>query len=137
MYCFSDNVEKELKFNQYIFISLTDSHASHPKEQCCSVETASKAWRYFGDNLVAPVQSVFCASTSQPKVTPRNHHFLINIHHIRFSLGHQGLPRIPRSLEKPPASTPQEGVRGMLKEEEEKKSKVPFGVKNEVFPTVA
>ena len=29
-----------------------------------------------------------------------------------FSLGHQGLPRLPQSLEKPPSSIPQEGVRG-------------------------
>ena len=61
---------------------------------------------------MAPLQSVFCASTTQPKVTPTNRHFLINIHHLRFSLGHQGLPRLPQSLEKPPASTPQETVCG-------------------------
>ena len=59
---------------------------------------------------MAPLQSVFCASTTQPKVTPTNHHLLINIHHLMFSLGHQGLPRLHQSLEKPPASTPQEGV---------------------------
>jgi hypothetical protein len=34
---------------------------------------------------------------------------LIDIHHRRFSLGHQGLPRLHQSLEKPPASTKQEG----------------------------
>merc|ERR1719220_1138004 len=66
----------------------------------------------FGDTwdtiLMAPLQSVFCASTTQPKVTPTNHHLLIDIHHLRFSLGHQGLPRLPQSLEKPPASTKQE-----------------------------
>ena len=69
----------------------------------------------FGDTwetiLMAPLQSVFCARTTQPKVTPTNHHLLIDIHHRRFSLGHQGLPRLHQSLEKPPASTPQEGVR--------------------------
>jgi hypothetical protein len=42
-------------------------------------------------------------------VTPTNHHLLIDIHHRRFSLGHQGLPRLHQSLEKPPASTKQEG----------------------------
>ena len=54
---------------------------------------------------MAPLQSVFCARTTQPKVTPTNH----RIHHRRFSLGHQGLPRLHQSLEKPPASTKQEG----------------------------
>ena len=67
----------------------------------------------FGDTwetiLMAPLQSVFCARTTQPKVTPTNHHLLIDIHHRRFSLGHQGLPRLHQSLEKPPASTKQEG----------------------------
>ena len=58
---------------------------------------------------MAPLQSVFCARTTQPKVTPTNHHLLIDIHHRRFSLGHQGLPRLHQSLEKPPASTKQEG----------------------------
>ena len=61
---------------------------------------------------MAPLQSVFCARTTQPKVTPTNHHLLIDIHHRRFSLGHQGLPRLHQSLEKPPSSIPQEGVRG-------------------------
>ena len=45
MFCYSDNVEKELKYNQCIFISLTDSHASHPKEQCCSEETGIQSKR--------------------------------------------------------------------------------------------
>ena len=58
---------------------------------------------------MARLQSVFCVSTTQPKVTPTNHHLLIDIHHRRFSLGHQGLPRLHQSLEKPPASTKQEG----------------------------
>jgi len=58
---------------------------------------------------MAPLQSVFCARTTQPKLTPTNHHLLIDIHHRRFSLGHQGLPRLHQSLEKPPASTKQEG----------------------------
>ena len=55
--------------------------------------------------LMVPLQSVFCASKTQPKVTCINQHLLINIHH-------QGLPRLPQSLEKPPSSIPQEGVRG-------------------------
>jgi len=67
----------------------------------------------FGDTwetiLMAPLQSVFCARTTQTKVTPTNHHLLIDIHHRRFSLGHQGLPRLHQSLEKPHASTKQEG----------------------------
>ena len=58
---------------------------------------------------MVPLQS---ASKTQPKVTRINQHLLINIHHLMFSLGHQGLPRLPQSLEKPPSSIPQEGVRG-------------------------
>ena len=73
---------------------------------------ASKVWRYFGDNFDGVLQSVFCANTTQPKVTPTNHHLLINNHHLMFSLGHQGLPRLPQSLRKPPVSTPQQEVRG-------------------------
>ena len=61
--------------------------------------------------LMVPLQSVFCASKTQPKVTRINQHLLINIHHLMFSLGHQGLPRLPQSLEKPPSSIPQERVR--------------------------
>ena len=74
MFCYSDNVEKELKYNQCLFTSSIDSLPSkrtvlfqrnrHPK---------------FGDTLetilMAPLQSVFCASTTQPKVTPTNHHW--------------------------------------------------------------
>ena len=59
-----------------------------------------------------PLQSVFCASKTQPNVTRINQHLLIDIHHLMFSVGHQGLPRLPQSLEKPPSSIPQEGVRG-------------------------
>ena len=61
---------------------------------------------------MVPLQSVFCASKTQPNVTRINQHLLIDIHHLMFSLGHQGLPRIHQSLEKPPAGTSQEGVRG-------------------------
>ena len=70
----SDNVEKELKYNQCLFTSSIDSLPSkrtvlfqrnrHPK---------------FGDTLetilMAPLQSVFCENTTQPKVTPTNHHW--------------------------------------------------------------
>ena len=45
MFCYSGNVDKELKYNQYMIISLTDSHASHPKEQCCSEETGIQSKR--------------------------------------------------------------------------------------------
>ena len=42
MFSDSDNVDKELKHNQYI--SSIDSHASHTKEECSS-ETLPKALR--------------------------------------------------------------------------------------------
>ena len=66
-----------------------------PKKQ------ASKVWRYFGDNFDGALQSVFCASTTQPKVSPTNHHLLINIHHFRFSLG----PRFAKATPKPCETT--------------------------------
>ena len=56
MFSYSDNVDKELKYNQYISISSIDSHASHTKEECSSEKTGIQSlenlqWRYFGDNL--------------------------------------------------------------------------------------
>ena len=77
---------------------------------------------------------ILCNSiTTQPKVTPTNHHLLIDIHHCRFSLGHQGLPRLPQALR-----NHKKDFTDMVKEEErEKKPKVPHGVENDVFPTVA
>ena len=109
MFCYSDNVEKELKYNQSIFNSLTDSRAS-PKEQCCSEEMGIQSFEIRWRQSWWRHCHFFCATTTQPKFTPTNHHLLINIHHL--SLGHQGLPRLHQSLEKPPASTPQEGFRG-------------------------
>ena len=105
MFCYSDNVEKELKYNHYIFISSIDSYAPRPKNNVVLKESGD-TWETI---LMAPLQIVFCARTTQPKVTPTNHHLLKDIHHRRFSLGHQGLPRLHQSLEKPPASTKQEG----------------------------
>ena len=50
-----------------------------------------------------------------------------------FSLGHQGLPRLPQALR-----NHKKDFTDMVKEEErEKKPKVPHGVENDVFPTVA
>ena len=56
MFSYSDNVDKELKYNQYISISSIDSHASHTKEECSSEKTGIQSlenlqWRYFGDNI--------------------------------------------------------------------------------------
>ena len=45
MLCYSDNVGKELKYNQYMIFSLTDSHVSRPKEQRCSEETCIQSQR--------------------------------------------------------------------------------------------
>ena len=114
MFCYSDNVDKELKYNIYKSVSSIDSHAFHRKEDCSSEKEGIQSLenlqrRYFGDNLdsaIANLQSIFCASITQPKETPTNLHLLINIHHLRFSLGYQCLPRLHQSLKKPPASTP-------------------------------
>ena len=112
MFCYSDDVDKELKYDPYISISSTDSQAPIQKNSVVPKKRHPK----FGDPLetilMALLQSVFCASTTQLKMAPSNHHLLININHLRFSLGHQGLPRLPQSLRKPPVSTPQQGVRG-------------------------
>ena len=91
---------------------------------------------------MVPLQNVFCASTTQPKVTPTNNHLLINIHNIMFSLGHQGLPISPKALRNLLQAYHKKEFADMVKEEEEEeeeeeKFKVPHKVKNEVFPTVA
>ena len=89
---------------------------------------------------MVPLQSVFCASTTQPKVTPTNNHLLINIHNLMFSLGHQGLPISPKALRNLLQAYHKKEFADMVKEEEEeekKKLKVHQKVKNEVFPTVA
>ena len=49
--CYSDNVEKELKNNQYTFISSTDSHIPIQNHSVGPKKEASKVWRYFGDNI--------------------------------------------------------------------------------------
>ena len=86
---------------------------------------------------MVPLQSVFCASTAQPKVMPTNHHLLINFHHLMFSVGHQGLPSSPKALGNHLQAHHKKEFANMVKEEEEeKKSKVPHGVRNNVFPTV-
>ena len=51
MFCYSDNVEKELKYKHYIFISATGSHAPRPKEQLVLKKQATKVWRHLGHNL--------------------------------------------------------------------------------------
>ena len=72
------NVDKELKYNQHIFISSIDSHASHTKEQLTVLFLRNRHPK-FGDTLetflMALLQSVLCASKTQPKVTPTNHHW--------------------------------------------------------------
>ena len=56
MFCYSNIVDKELKYNQYISISSIKSYASHTKEECSSEKTGIQSlenlqWRYFGDNI--------------------------------------------------------------------------------------
>ena len=70
----SDNVEKELKYNQCLFTSSIDSL---PSKRTMSFQ--NNRHPKVGDTLetilMAPLQSVFCANTTQPKVTPTNHHW--------------------------------------------------------------
>ena len=112
MFCYSDininsdiNVDKEFEYNMYKSVSSIDSHAFHRKEDCSSEKEGIQSLenlqrRYFGDNLdsaIANLQSIFCASITQPKETPTNLHLLINIHHLRLSLG----PRVATGPPKP------------------------------------
>ena len=54
-----------------------------------------------------------------------------------FSVGHQGLPSSPKALGNHLQAHHKKEFANMVKEEEEeKKSKVPHGVRNNVFPTV-
>jgi len=93
MLFYSDNVEKELKYDHYIFTSSTDSHAPHSKQQRCSEKTGIQSLEILGR------QSWWRhCKVSSVHVQPNQ----------RFSLGHQGLPRLHQSLEKPLASTKQE-----------------------------
>ena len=75
MFCYSDDVDKKLKYDEYISISLTDSHAPIQKNSVVPKKRHPK----FGDPLetilMEPLQSVICASTTEPKMTPTNHHF--------------------------------------------------------------
>ena len=76
-----------------------------PKKQ------ASKVWRYLGDNLDGAIAKCLLC-TYNPTKGDAHKSSLVNRYsssHRRFSLGHQGLPRLHQSLEKPPASTKQEG----------------------------
>ena len=75
MFCHSDNVDRELK---YISSYLSHQSTALPPIQKSSVVPKNRHLR-FGDTLptilMAPLQSVLCASTAQPKVTPTNHHW--------------------------------------------------------------
>ena len=51
MFCYSDNVEKELKYKHYIFISATGSHAPVQKNSVVLKKQATKVWRHLGHNL--------------------------------------------------------------------------------------
>ena len=70
--------------------------------------------------------------------SPTNHHLLIqNIHHLKFSLGPRFAKAHPTMRNDLQAHHKKEFADMMKEEEEEKESKGPQGVKNEVFPTVA
>ena len=121
MFSYSDNVDKELKYNQYISISSIDSHASHTKEECSSEKTGIQSlenlqWRYFGDNLDGAIAKCLLCKYNPTK----------------------GLPRLPEALRNHLQAHHKKEFADMWKdEEEEKKFKVPHKVKNEVFLTVA
>ena len=52
MFYYSDNVDKELKYNQNIFIFSIDSHIKHIQMNSVVLKIqASKVWRHFGDNF--------------------------------------------------------------------------------------
>ena len=52
MFYYSDNVDKELKYNQNIFSSSIDSHIKHIQKNNVVLKIqAPKVWRHFGDNF--------------------------------------------------------------------------------------
>ena len=76
MFSYSDNVDKELKYNQYISISSIDSHASHTKEECSSEKTGIQSlenlqWRYFGDNLDGAIAKCLLCKNNQTNCDAR------------------------------------------------------------------
>ena len=73
---------------------------------------ATKVWRHLGHNLDGAIAKCLLCKYNPAKGDAHKSSHHINIPFLRFSLGHQGLPRIHQSLEKPPAGTSQEGVRG-------------------------
>ena len=104
-----------------------------PKKQ------ASKVWRYLGHNLDGAIaECLLCKYNPTKGDAHKSSLVKIDIQYFRFSLGHQGLPRLYQSLRNHLQAYHKKEFADMVKEvEEEKKFKVPHGVKNEVFPTVA
>ena len=100
MLCYSDNVESWNITTTYLSLQLI----AMPHVQKTVLFRRNRHPK-FGDTwdttLMAPLQSVFCASTTQPKVSLTNHHLLINIHHFKFSLG----PRFDKAPPKPCETT--------------------------------
>ena len=74
-FVYSDNVEKECKYNQYISISSTDSHASLQKNSVVPRKHASEVWRYFEDNLDGVIAKCSPCKYNQTKGDPLNHHW--------------------------------------------------------------
>ena len=72
MFCYSDNVDKELKYNLYKSVSSIDSHAFHPKEECSSEKEGIQSLenlqrRYFGDNLDSAIAKCLLCKYNQIK----------------------------------------------------------------------
>ena len=124
--------DKDLKYNQYIHIYLFNRQTAMPpilKKQCCSEETSIQSleilsrqswWRH-------------CKVSSVCKYNPTKGDAHKSSLANKYSSSHVQ-PWSSRFAKAPPK--PWETF-DMVKEEEEKKSEVPFGVKNEAFPTVA
>ena len=74
-----------------------------PKKQ------ASKVWRYLGDNLDGAIAKCLLCTYNPTKGDAHKSSLVNRYSSLQVSLGHQGLPRLHQSLEKPPASTKQEG----------------------------
>ena len=72
MFCYSDNVDKELKYNMYKSVSSIDSHAFHRKEDCSSEKEGIQSLenlqrRYFGDNLDSAIAKCLLCKYNQTK----------------------------------------------------------------------
>ena len=112
MFCYSDNVEKELKYNHYIFISSTDSHAPRPKNSVVPKKQASKVWRYLGHNLDGAIAKCLMCKYNPSK---GDAHKSSLVNRYSSSQVHHWLLRFAKAPPKPWETTCKHKTRGSLR----------------------